>query len=139
MRPPPSRSSALSNTSLDRYLLTSSPDNRRQRVVPASADPPSPLPPKPSIVHIDFSMKMMAEALDSMTSLPADDLSWSCLKQLNERCWLCSNGKEIMAINFDRLNEVIIFDRLASEHILPSRILPNPIEMNARYFFIAIL
>ena len=141
LRLPPSKSPAISNSSLDRYLLNSSSSSRTaaplsripaKPAAPVSVDPPSPVPPKTCSILINFSMGLLSSALESVSQSPDEESKWWCLKELKHRCWLCSNGQEIMAVNFDRLNELIHFDRLINDHILPSRILPSPIEITAR-------
>lgn len=136
MKETPKKLSAVSNTSLDRYLLGSqTPIIRAPTKVPAVAAATvglqTPLP-KTSSIRLEFSLASLAAALD--TSIPASaDSKWCRLKKLCERCWLCSNGQEIIAVNFDRLYELILFDRLSEETILPSKCLSIPIEITPRY------
>jgi len=129
-KPTPRKSlNNISNSSMDRYLQQTPFKPHKSSV---STEPPAPSV-KPCSIQIELSLKSLSTALPDDVP-PSDDNNekWSCLKKLDHRSWLCSNGSEIMAVNFDRLYELILFERLSLQHILPSKCPPSPIKIHCR-------
>ena len=76
-------------------------------------------------------MKLLESVIDQVPDLQQVE-RWVCVKKLGKNSWLCTNEHELMAVNFIRLYEMILFSRLSSEQILPSRFLALPIFINPR-------
>ena len=124
------RTSAMSNTSLDRYLLGSqTPIIRADKSLPAAR--PSGPPCTRTVVDIDFSLDILNLSLESFQP-PPQERPWFCFNKIEGNTWLCSNTRELMAINFTRLYEMILYSRLVSEHVIPSRPVKSPILMDKK-------
>jgi hypothetical protein len=126
----PTRSSPNNNTSINRYLSNSNPFplvRAKEAVTPVSSPPIE----KPTI-NVGFSLKLLESVIDQV-SITQQAERWTCIKKLGTNSWLCTNEHEIMAVNFSRLYEMILYSRLSNEQVLPSRFLPIPISINPRY------
>lgn len=124
------KKTSMGNTSLDQYLLGSlTPVNQSAKnsacVVRSSAPPLKRL-----TSHIEFSLDVLSLSLKSCPHPPKDQ--WVCLKKFEKNCWLCSNGEEIMAVNFTRLYEIILYSQLANSHVLQSRPTNSPILIDKK-------
>lgn len=73
-------------------------------------------------------MERLNESHPQRSSL---DQEWSVVTKL-ENGWLCSKGEDIVAVNFSKLYEVILYFRLVDQQILPSRFAPKPIVINEK-------
>lgn len=104
----------------------------QQSPIIRTAAPVMDISEKTCSLEIDFSLELLNRAVDS-ASKPRQG-GWRCLKKLDQGGWLCSDGNEIMAVNFTRLFEVILFSRLANEYVLPSQPVTNPLNIDARYY-----
>lgn len=115
----------MSNTSLDRFLLgAQSPVVRTPKNPANSSFQLSSPPSKRASLDIEFSLDILSSSLNSAMSLPKNQ--WYCLKKLDDGGWLFSNSQEIMAVNFTRLYELILYSTLASQHVIPSRPAKSP-------------
>lgn len=121
----------MSNTSLDRYLLGSQTPVIRTERTPKRSVVASAPPPKRTSSSIDFSMDILNQSLES-SQLKIND-QWFCLKKIESGSWLCSNRNDVMAVNFTRLYEMILYSRLVNEHVIPSRALNNPMLIEKKY------
>jgi hypothetical protein len=122
---------SMSNTSLDRYLHGSQTPVIRTERTPKRSVVTSAPPPKRISSCIDFSMDILNQSLESSQSEPKDQ--WFCLKKIENDSWLCSNRHDVMAVNFTRLYEMILYSRLANEHVIPSRTVNNPMLIDKKY------
>ena len=121
----------MSNTSMDRYLHGSQTPVIRTERTPKRSVVTSAPPPKRMSSSIDFSMDILNQSLESSQSEPKDH--WFCLKKIENDSWLCSNRHDVMAVNFTRLYEMILYSRLANEHVIPSRTVNNPMLIDKKY------
>ncbi|XP_057375180.1 PMS1 protein homolog 1-like isoform X2 [Daphnia carinata] len=125
------KASTMSNTSLDRFLLGQTPvarvDTTPTRHVVETAPPA-----KRTSISVDFSLSILNRSLKAFQQIPK--CQWFCMGKLENFGWLCSNGHMVMAVNFTRLYEMILYSRLASGHIVPSKQLANPILIDKRIF-----
>lgn len=123
------KKSTMGNTSLDRYLLgAETPEPRGEKrtcsVVQSSA------PFQRSTVQVQMSIDILSVALKSLPLLSKNE--WFCIKRMDDVGWLCSNHQEIMAVNFTRLYEMILYSRLLNEHVIPSQPLTRPILIDQK-------
>lgn len=112
------------NMSLERFLVAQQSPTVRNKV--SQMD----ISAKTSSMAIDFSLKLLNSALEA-TPL-ARSCTWICLKRLEQGGWLCSNGEEVIAVNFTRLFEMILYSRLANEYVIPSKPATNSFNIDAR-------
>ena len=116
---------------MDRYLHGSQTPVIRTERTPKRSVVTSAPPPKRMSSSIDFSMDILNQSLESSQSEPKDH--WFCLKKIENDSWLCSNRHDVMAVNFTRLYEMILYSRLANEHVIPSRTVNNPMLIDKKY------
>ncbi|XP_046453620.1 PMS1 protein homolog 1-like isoform X3 [Daphnia pulex] len=126
------KKSSMSNTSLDRYLLGSQTPVIRTERTPSRSVVASAPPPKRTSSNIDFSMDILNQSLESSQLKTKDQ--WFCLKKIESGSWLCSNRNDVMAVNFTRLYEMILYTRLVNEHVIPSRTVNNPMLIDKKTF-----
>ncbi|KAI9553876.1 putative MLH2 [Daphnia sinensis] len=125
------KASTMSNTSLDRFLLGQTPVSRVDRTPMRQVVETAP-PAKRTSISVDFSLNILSRSFKSFQQTPK--CQWFCVGKLENCGWLCSNGHMVMAVNFTRLYEMILYSRLASGHIVPSKPLVNPILIDKRIF-----
>lgn len=88
--------------------------------------------PKTSVCHVGFSLKLLELSLNPVHTTGASD-RWVPLRKISEHGWLCTNGLELLAVNFLRLYEVILYSRMANERIISSKPVQNLISLNQKY------
>ena len=124
----PYKAAPMSNTSLDRFLQSAkAPQKENARSVVQRSLPSF----RKSTVQVDFSLSNLNLSQKSFCFAPKEQ--WFCVKKFDSGGWLCSNTHEIIAVNFSRLYEMILYSRLTTEHIIPSRPLVNPIVIDKTF------
>lgn len=123
------KKTTVSNTSLDKFLLGAQTPEQRAQKRPYSVVQSS-VPIQRSIVNVEFSLSSLKISCKLTPVLPKNE--WFCIKKM-EGGWLCSNNQEIIAVNFTRLYEMILYSRLLEDRVIPSRPIHRPILIDQKF------